>query len=182
MNIITQIIWLILNIFFGAGLACILFNWVACDMQMPLIIKNFISNYAPIFYPIFNVPYVYIDKFSSSVICKLIFNGFLYVIFGFIHTFFAQEFVQKYLQQMLFPQQTLRTVYCILVSITAFILMGFWQYTHIQLWNLLPSTISTYDQQWILLITYNIIYLPGKENLFFHSMKNIFDCFLKHGM
>jgi hypothetical protein len=49
-----------------------------------------------------------------------------------------------------------------LVSITAFIIMGFWQHTHIQLWNWLPTTMDQYQQQLVLLIVYNIIYAPGK--------------------
>jgi hypothetical protein len=161
MNPITRVSWLLLNLFFGAPLALILFHWVACDMQMPLIIKNFISTNLPILSPFFDVPYVHINKLSSSVMAKLIFNAFLYAIFGFIHTLFAQEFVQSILRRVLFPKQTLRTVYCILVSITAFIIMGFWQHTHIQLWNWLPSTINIYQQQLVLLILYSIIFAPG---------------------
>jgi hypothetical protein len=161
MNFVTRGIWLILNLVFGATLACLLFNWVACDMQMPLILTNFISTNLPILTPIFDVPYVHINKLASSVAAKLIFNAFLYAIFGFVHTLFAQEFIQSILGRVLFPQQTLRTVYCILVSITAFIIMGFWQHTHIQLWNWLPSTMNTYQQQLVLLISYSIIFTPG---------------------
>ncbi|CAF4735879.1 unnamed protein product [Rotaria sp. Silwood1] len=161
MNVATRFIWLILNLFFGAGLACILFNWVACDMKMPLILTNFISTYLPILSSLFNVPYVHINEISSSVIAKLIFNAFLYAIFGFIHTLFAQEYAQAFLGQFLFPKQTLRTVYCLLVTITAFIIMGFWQHTHIQLWNLLPSTMNDYQQNLALFIIYNIIFAPG---------------------
>jgi hypothetical protein len=161
MNSVTRGIWLILNLVFGAILAYLLFYWVACDMQMPLILTNFISTNLPILTPIFDVPYVHINKLSSSVAEKLIFNAFLYAIFGFVHTFFAQEFVQIILGRVLFPQQTLRTVYCILISITAFIIMGFWQHTHIQLWNWLPSTMNIYEKQLVLLILYSIIYTPG---------------------
>ncbi len=161
MNLVTRGIWLFLNVFFGAGLAIILFFWTACDMQMPLILTNFISTYLPILNPVFDVPYVHINKLSSSVISKLIFNAFLYAIFGFVHTLFAQEFVQTFLGRFFFPKQTLRTVYCLLVSITVFIIMGFWQHTHIQLWNLLPSTMNIYQQQAVLLIIFSIIYAPG---------------------
>jgi hypothetical protein len=161
MNWVTRSIWLILNIFFGAILANILFYWVACNMQMPLIIKNFISTYLPILSPIFDVPYVHINRLSLSVIGKLIFNAFLYTIFGFTHTLFAQEFVQSILGRFLFPKQTLRTVYCIITSVTVFIIMGFWQRTNIQLWNWLPSTMNIYQQQLVLLILYNILYIPG---------------------
>jgi hypothetical protein len=162
MNFITRCIWLLLNIFFGAAFASTLFFWAACDMQMPLIITDFISTYLPVLSPIYDVPYVRINELSSSVIGKLIFNAFLYAIFGFVHTLFAQEFVQNFLGRVLFPRQTLRTVYCILVSVTAFIIMGFWQHTHVQLWNWLPSTMNMYQQQRVLLIFYSIIYAPGK--------------------
>jgi hypothetical protein len=162
MNSVTSGVWFILNLFFGAALAYTLFHWVACDMQMPLIMTNFISTNLPIFNPLFDVPYVRITTISSSVIGKLIFNAFLYGIFGFIHTLFAQEFVHTILGRFLFPPPTLRTVYCMLVSITAFIIMGFWQHTHIQLWNWLPTTMDQYQQQLVLLIVYNIIYAPGK--------------------
>ncbi|CAF2462084.1 unnamed protein product [Rotaria sp. Silwood2] len=128
---------------------------------MPLILTNFISTYLPILSFLFNVPYVHINKISSSVIAKLIFNAFLYAIFGFVHTLFAQEFVQVFLSQFLFPKQTLRTVYCLLVTVTAFIIMGFWQHTHIQIWNWLPSTMNDYQQNLVLFIIYNIVYAPA---------------------
>jgi hypothetical protein len=163
MNLVARGIWFLINLFFGATLAYTLFHWIACDMQMPLIMTNFISTYVPILNPLFDVPYVQIEQFSSSVIAKLIFNAFLYAIFGFVHTLFAQEFVQIILRRYLFPPQVLRTVYCSIVTVTAFIIMGFWQHTHIQLWDWLPSTMSQYQQQLRLLIIYNIIFAPGKE-------------------
>jgi protein-S-isoprenylcysteine O-methyltransferase Ste14 len=170
MNFVTRIIWLILNVFCGAPLANILFVWAACDMQLPLIITNFISTYLPIFNPLFNVPYLHINQLSSSISAKLIFNAFLYSIFGFAHTLFAQEFVQTILGRFLFPKQTLRTIYCIIVSVTTFIIIGFWQHTHIQLWNWLPSTMNVYQQQLAMLIVFSIIYTPG-NCIFFHSYR-----------
>ena len=162
MNSAARGIWFLINVFFGAALSFTLFHWIACDMQMPIIMTNLIAAYAPIFNPLFDVPYVQIDQLASSVIGKLIFNAFLYAIFGFVHTFFAQEFVQLILRRV-FPQQSLRTIYCLLVTITVFIIMGFWQHTHIQLWNFLPSTMSEYQQQLVLLVVYHIVYAPCKE-------------------
>ncbi|CAF3323575.1 unnamed protein product [Rotaria socialis] len=161
MNYIARIIWLLLSLSFGFAVARILFDWGACDMQMPFIYKNLISAYLPILNPIFNVPYVQISSLSTSVVAKLIFNGFLYAIFGFSHTFFAQEFVQAALARFLFPKQTLRTVYCMIATVTVFIIMGFWQHTGIQLWNWLPSTMNSYQQQLVLLVTHHIIFAPG---------------------
>ncbi|CAF0799968.1 unnamed protein product [Adineta steineri] len=180
MNSITRIIWLSLNLFFGAPLACLLFAWAACDMQVPLDIKDFTSTYLPIFNPIFDVPYVHINQVSDSIIAKLIFNAFLVAIFGFMHTLFAQEFVHNILSRFLFPKQALRTVYCMITSMTAFIIIGFWQHTHIQLWNFLPKTMNIYQQQHILLILYSIIFIPAwyviiKFNPFeFCGVKQIF--------
>jgi len=70
-----------------------------------------------------------------------------------------------------------------IVRVTAFIIMGFWQHTHIQLWNWLPSTMDIYQQQIVLLILYNILQGPGwyvviKFNPFdFCGMKQIFSKF-----
>lgn len=161
MNLLSRSIWIFFNLFFGAPLAYTLFHWVACDMQMPLIIVDFVATYLPFLTPLFNVPYVHIQLFSSSIVAKLIFNAFLYAIFGFVHTFFAQEAVQTILRQYAFPPQTLRTVYCILSSITSFIIIGFWQHTHIQFWDLLPSTMSRYQRHIILLCCYHLTHLPG---------------------
>lgn len=161
MNIVSRFIWVLLNIFLGAGLAYLLFYWAACDLQIPLIVQHILSTYLPFASPLFNVPYVKIHSLSSSLIAKLIFNGFLYAIFGVVHTLFAQEFVQDLLARHLFPKQALRTVYCILVTITVFIMMGFWQHTNIQLWNFLPSTMSDYQKHIFLIITYQIIDAPG---------------------
>ncbi|CAF1180675.1 unnamed protein product [Rotaria sordida] len=130
-------------------------------MQMPVIYTNFISTYLPILNPLFNFPYVHINTISSSVTAKLIFNAFLNAIFGLVHTVFAQEFAQVFLGRFLFPKQTLRTVYCLLVTVTAFIIMGFWQHTHIQLWNWLPSTMSDYQQNLALFFIFNVIYAPA---------------------
>ncbi|UJR37091.1 hypothetical protein I4U23_029795 [Adineta vaga] len=181
MNSISRVIWLLVNLFFGAPLSTTLFVWVACDLQMPLLITNFISTYLPICNVLFDVPYVYINQFSSSVTAKLLFNACLFAIFGFVHTLFAQEFIQVILSRYLFPKQTLRTIFCILVSITTFILIGFWQHTHIQLWNWLPSTMNMYEQQRVLLILFSIIISPGlyvlmKFNIInFCGIKQLFD-------
>ena len=161
----ARAIWFLINLFLGAGLAFILFLWVACDMQMPLIIRDFIATYIPILSPLFDVPYVRIPQFSSSLIAKLIFNAFLCAIFGFVHTFFAQESVQIILRQYFAPKQTLRTIYCVLVTLTSFLIIGFWQHTHIQLWHWLPSTMNEYNQHILLLVIYHIITAPSKELL-----------------
>jgi hypothetical protein len=161
MNILTRGIWLILNVVFGAGLSGLLFLWVACDMQVPLILINFLENHLPVMTPFFRAPYVHIDELSSSVAGKLVFNASLVAIFGFCHTFFAQEFVQASLSRFLFPKQTLRTVYCIMVSLNCFIIVGLWQHTNIQLWNWFPSTMSINEQQNVLMIVFVILFTPG---------------------
>lgn len=43
MNPLTRGLWLLLNLFCGALLAHTLFLWVACDMQMPLLITNILT-------------------------------------------------------------------------------------------------------------------------------------------
>ena len=161
MNFIACAFWFLLNLFFGAIPSSILFYWIACDMQMPLIVKNFASTYLPIYHTLLDVPYAQVNELSTSVIAKLIFNALLYTIFGFAHTFFAQEYVQARLNQFLFPKQTLRTVYCVMITVTVFIVIGFWQHTHIQLWNWLPPTMNIYQQQLVLLVIYNVIYAPS---------------------
>ena len=163
MNSFARGIWFLSNVVFGAGLASVLFYWVACDMQMPLILTDFLSVYLPPIKPAFDVPYVQISTISSSIAVKLLVNAFLCAIFGCAHTLFAQESVQLLLGRFLFPKQTLRTVYCMIVSVTVFLIMGLWQHTHVQLWNCLPATMSTYDQQLVLLIIYSIIYAPGND-------------------
>lgn len=173
MNFITRVIWFLLNLFFGAPLASTLFIWGACDMQIPIVIIDFVSTYLPIFKPFFDVPYVQFNQLSSSVSVKLIFNAFLCAIFGFVHTLFAQEFVQVILSRFLFPKQALRTVFCILTSVTTFIIIGFWQHTHIQLWNWLPSTMNVYQQQLVLLVIFSIIIAPG-NTLFSLFIKSFF--------
>lgn len=132
-------------------------------MKMPLIIKDLVGTYLPILSPLFDVPYVQFPQFASSIVAKLAFNAVLCAIFGFIHTVFAQESVQIVLRRYFAPKQSLRTIYCVLVTLTVFLIMGFWQHTHIQLWNLFPSTMSEYNQHIALLIIYTIIALPSKE-------------------
>lgn len=161
MNLLARGIWLILSVLFGAALSTILFFWVACDMHVPLIVTGFLAKYLPILTPLFRAPYVHIDALSSSIAGKLAFDAFLVATFGFCHTFFAQESVQASLSRSLFPKQTLRTAYCIMVSVNSFFIIGFWQHTNIQLWNWLPSTMSIHEQEIILMILYSIIFAPG---------------------
>jgi hypothetical protein len=159
MNLVTRSIWLILNILFGQNLSYVFFTWIACDLQIPFYIKNFISNYLTIFTHLFQMPYIQIS--SLSIFGKLAINAFLFAIFGIFHTLLAQEFVQAFFSRYLFPKETLRTAYCISVSITVFLIMGFWQRTQIQLWNLLPSTMDINQQQIILSILFLIVSAPG---------------------
>jgi len=164
LSVVSRVIWLLLNVLFGAGFATILFFWVACDMKMPQLITNFVSNYLPIMTPLFRVPYIEITYLSSSIMGKLAFNAVLYAIFGIAHTVFAQENVQAMLGRYLLPKQTLRTAYCIMVSVTAFLIIGFWQHTHVQLWDWLPPTMDIYQQQRLLLTMFSIIIAPGYSN------------------
>jgi hypothetical protein len=178
---VTRIIWLLFNVLFGAALANILFLWVTCDMKMPQFIINFVSDYLPIMTPLFRVPYIEITFLSSSILAKLAFNAVLYAIFGIAHTVFAQEYVQAMVARYLLPKQTLRTAYCIMISVTAFLIIGFWQHTHVQLWNWLPSTMSLYQQQRVLLTIFNIIFAPGyshKTPFFFFIVLQFFSFIL----
>lgn len=165
MNLIARVLWILLNVLFGASLAYILFIWVACDMEIPSFLMDFLDEYIPAIKPIFQVPYIKINQISSSISSKLLFNAFLYAIFGFIHTLFAQEFVQSFLGHFLFPKQTLRTVYNLLVTITVFIIIGFWQHTEVQLWNFLPNTMTKYQQHMLLLMIHTIFHVPGRRML-----------------
>ncbi len=164
LSLVARIIWLLLNALFGAGFAAILFFWVACDMKMPELITNFVSDYFPILIPLFRVPYIEISCLSSSIMGKLTFNAVLYAIFGIAHTVFAQEHVQMMVARYLLPKQTLRTAYCIMVSVTAFLIIGFWQHTHMQLWDWLSPTMSLYQRQIVLLTMFGIIIGPGYSN------------------
>jgi hypothetical protein len=164
LSLVTRAIWLLLNVLFGAGFATILFFWVACDMKKPQLIIDFVSDYLPILTPLFRVPYMEITCLSSSIMGKLTFNAVLYAVFGIAHTVFAQEHVQTMLARYLLPKQTLRTAYCIMVSVTAFLIIGFWQHTHVQLWDWLPPMMSLYQQQLVLLTVFNIIIAPGYSN------------------
>lgn len=161
MHPIARFSWFLINLFFGSPLAFLFFHWIACDMQMPLIVKDLVGIYIPILSPVFDVPYIQIPQFASSIVAKLAFNSVLCAIFGFVHTVFAQESVQIVLRQYVAPKQSLRTIYCVLVTLTAFLIMGYWQHTHIQLWNLFPSTINEYTQHIVLLIIYTIITSPS---------------------
>ena len=161
MNIISRCFWILFNLLFGAFSASLLFLWIGCDMEMPAFITERIPEHLTGLRRIFRFPYIELAEVSSSIVGKLIFNSFLYAIFGFAHTFFAQESVQNFLGRWFFPKQTLRTVYCVIVTITTFILMGFWQHTGIQLWNWIPSTMNKQTEHILLALFYAIISGPG---------------------
>ena len=160
----SRTLWTIINILFGAFFAIILFFWVACDMKMPLIILDVVSTYAPWCLLIFDVPYIQVNLIKSSIVGKLLVNGILYGLFAFLHTLLAQEWIHEKITKILLPRQAMRTAYCVSVSCTAYMLMGFWQHTSIELWNFLPQSIDEKHKHFILLIFYNILFSPGFEN------------------
>ncbi|CAF0906427.1 unnamed protein product [Didymodactylos carnosus] len=155
LNLISKIIWLMINILFGTFLSNILFIWTACNMHLPLFLINLIPS---LFKSFFNIPWINLEL---SLFNKIIFNALLCFIFGFVHTYFAQEKIQNSMNQ-LFPKSTLRTVYILLVSITSWLIIGLWQHTQIQLWDFLKNLMLTENQRDIILtIIFILILIPG---------------------
>ncbi|CAF1518085.1 unnamed protein product [Didymodactylos carnosus] len=157
LNLMRKIIWLMINIVFCIFLCHILFVWAACDMHLPLFLISGIPSLTRSF---FNVPWI---DYELSLFNKIIFNALLFFIFGFVHTYFAQEKIQHSMNQ-LFPKPTLRTVYLLFVCITSWLIIGLWQNTQIQLWDFLKSLMLTENQRdSILLIIFILIVLPGER-------------------
>ncbi|CAF1054703.1 unnamed protein product [Adineta steineri] len=179
-NILNRIIWFLMNILFGGFISMTMLVWVSCDMEMP----NFFFPVLPsssFIQSIFHVPWIDMKLIFP---CKILFNAFLFALFGFVHTFFARNDVQQYLiTRLSFPPLALRTFYLISTNITAWLLMGLWQHTSIQLWDFLKN--YTFQDEYrgrhlILLIVFTLINLPGMcvviqfDSLEFFGFKQIY--------
>ncbi|CAF4171495.1 unnamed protein product [Adineta steineri] len=159
-NILNRIIWFLLNILFGGFISMTMLVWVSCDMEMP----NFFFPVLPSSFiqSVFHVPWIDMELILP---CKILFNAFLFGLFGFVHTFFARNDVQQYLiTRLSFPPLALRTFYLILTNIATWLLMGLWQHTSIQLWDFLENYTFQHEyrgRHLILLIIFTLINLPG---------------------
>ena len=159
-NQFNRIFWMIINIFFGGFVGLFMIVWVSCDMQM-LVYLFLVLPYS--LHSIFHVPWFVMNL---SLPLKILFNACLFANFGFVHTFFAQDYVQESIIRWIpFPKSALRTCYLVLTNIAAWILMGFWQHTSIQLWDLLSyfPIDNDFDRHKILLILFVIVNTPGKN-------------------
>ena len=163
-NIFHRIFWLILNLLFGGFTALILLIWVSCDMEMPTFFFPLLTS-SPFLQSIFHLRWL---DLQLTLFHKILFNACLFSLFGFVHTFSARDDVQRYfITKFLFPSIGLRTFYLILTNLTAWLIMGFWQHTSIQLWDFLsnPMYEIEYRKHKILLTLFSIINLPGTERL-----------------
>ena len=173
-NQFNRIFWMIINIFFGGFVGLFMIVWVSCDMQM-LVYLFLVLPYS--LHSIFHVPWFVMNL---SLPLKILFNACLFANFGFVHTFFAQDYVQESIIRWIpFPKSALRTCYLVLTNIAAWILMGFWQHTSIPLWDLLSyfPIDNDFDRHKILLILFVIVNTPGKnlsDVIFFFSNERFF--------
>ncbi|CAF1125599.1 unnamed protein product [Adineta ricciae] len=178
-NILNRMFWLILNLLFGGFTALILLIWVSCDMEMPTFFFPLLTS-SPFLQSIFHLRWL---DLHLTLFHQILFNACLFGLFGFVHTFFARDDVQHYFTtKFLFPSFGLRTFYLILTNISAWIVMGFWQHTSIQLWDFLSNPVYEieYRKHKILLTLFSIINLPGMlvikqfSMLQFFGIKQIF--------
>ena len=157
----TRIVWFVLNIFFGGFITLIMIVWVSCDMEMPSFIFPFLSE--SLAQSIFHVPWF---DMRLPFLFKILFNASLFALFGFVHTFFAQSRIHRYFETELhLPKPTLRTAYLMLTNTAAWLLMGMWQHTSIQLWDILShfSFYNEYRPHLILVSIFALIAAPGKR-------------------
>lgn len=92
LNYLNRIIWLMINIFFGGFISLIMMVWVSCDMEMPAFFFPILPS--SFLHSIFHLRWI---EMNLSLLSKILFNTFLFSLFGFVHTFFAQDNIQQYL-------------------------------------------------------------------------------------
>lgn len=178
-NILNRMFWLILNLLFGGFAALILLIWVSCDMEMPTFFFPLLTS-SSFLQSMFHLRWIDLEL---TLFHQILFNACLFALFGFVHTFFARNDVQRYfITKFSFPSIGLRTFYLILTNLASWLLMGFWQHTSIQLWDFLsnPMYEIEYRKHKILLTVFSIINLPGMlvviqfSALEFFGVKQIF--------
>jgi methanethiol S-methyltransferase len=176
LNWFTRLVWLLLNILFGGFITLIMIVWVSCDMEMPSFIFPFLP--ATLAQSVFHVPWL---DMRLPFLYKILFNASLFALFGFVHTFFAQSSIHRYFEtQLHLPKSTLRTVYLMLTNTAAWLLMGLWQHTSIQVWDILShfSLENPYRPHLILVTLFALITIPSESVLRYkRSWFAIFSCF-----
>ena len=117
----TKLLALAINLIIGQTPCILFFIWVERNCMLPW-------NKWGLDFPL-------IDLKSHSLPVKLMWNAVLILMFGVIHTTFAQPFVHQRIRKFL-AGRFIRTLYILMTSFSVSLLMSCWQNTGIELYSL----------------------------------------------
>ena len=113
MKSLDNIVWITFGFVFGYLPAGLFFLWVALDC-IPFIYYPFDLSYQRESY-----------EFSDIVI-----NTLLFLVWGFLHSFFAQEKFQSFCKSQIgVPAKSMRIIFYALSGINSLLLLYLWRYT-----------------------------------------------------
>lgn len=115
---------LCLGIFPGA---LFFFFWVERNCDLSSLLPNFAAPIFAVFRP----------HLPPSLALQCAWNVGLFLLFGFLHSLFAQKTVQNRMTRIL-PPQTIRSFYLILTGVSLFLVTALWSPTHIWIWQIWP--------------------------------------------
>jgi len=112
LNLFQRAIWYVILTIFGIIPIHLFTIWVFFNCQL--------NDFTNVNHP------VWLSFMKTSPIAKCMWNGMLFLSFGFIHSLLAQKFMHKMMEEV-FPPQTIRAIYVCWTGIPLFCLVMFWQ-------------------------------------------------------
>jgi len=125
----------------------------------------------------FGLDFPVINFENQHLWIKLLWNGCLFLLFGFLHSAFAQPEVHKLLNKV-FPEEFLRSIFMVVTGLALILMMTCWQNTGIELYSL-PLSQRNLDilsvSLYVLLMSGNAIPLTKFGFFPFIGIKQIFE-------
>jgi hypothetical protein len=126
LNAAPRIFWVFVNLALGILPSFAFFAWIERNAALPWIAVEW------------GWPWVGFQAWPIAGLAVWDFS--LFLLFGILHSFFAQPRAHRLLQTI-FPPQALRTVYLSITGLSLIALMGLWQNTGVVIWSTrLPIT------------------------------------------
>jgi protein-S-isoprenylcysteine O-methyltransferase Ste14 len=128
---VARIFWVLLTLVIGVFPSFLFFVWVERNMELPGA-RAFLG--CP-----------WISLWTESLSIRAVFDGFLFLAFGFFHSLLAQRPIQAAMRKVL-PAQCIRAFYLCFSGISVTAMIGVWQPTGVTVWaipGLSSSILST---------------------------------------
>src|SRR4051812_47047912 len=117
----TRLAWFVVNLTLGLAPALLFFAWVEQDAALPAVGRL--------------LGWPGVEPGIGSVAGRSLWNGGLFALFGFAHSFFAQVGVQDRVRAVV-PAPAVRSFYLAVSGTALLLMMALWQPTGVTVWRL----------------------------------------------